>query len=158
VGVYDGELMDCSGLILVFSEVCPLRCAKGHSVESATHSTPWTNFRVSVPMDESGFEWRRHPSDVFKFKSARDGDHLVTPFQCHFCLFRLLTRRILDASNHQDEWLMCCLVRANIDAFWGREPATVTANQRNLHQLIKMWREVGLAPTSLLPPSARSLS
>jgi hypothetical protein len=60
-------------------------------------------------------------------------------------------RKIPDASNHQEEWLMCCLVWANIDAFWGREPATVTANRRNLDQLKKMRREVGLAPTSLLP-------
>ncbi len=76
---------------------------------------------------------------------------MVTPFQCHFCLFRLLGRRLPDSSNHQDELLLCCLIQANIDAFWGREPFTVVANRRNLDQLMKMWSEVGLSPTSLLP-------
>jgi hypothetical protein len=46
---------------------------------------------------------------------------------------------------------MCCLIRANLDAFWGREPSTVLANRRNLDQLVKMWQEVGLAPHNLLP-------
>jgi hypothetical protein len=46
---------------------------------------------------------------------------------------------------------MCCLVRANLDAFWGREPSTVLAKRRNLDQRIKMWREVGLSPNALLP-------
>jgi hypothetical protein len=109
------------------------------------------NFRVFTPSDESGFEWRLHSSDEAKFKTAWNGDHCITPFQCHFCLFRLLTRRIPDASNHKDEWLMCCLVRSNLDAFWGHEPSTVVANHRNLDQLLKMWGEVGLTPNLLLP-------
>lgn len=112
---------------------------------------PLDTFRVFVPTDESGFEWRRHPSDGLKYKAARNGDHLITPFQCQFCLFRLLTRRIPDPDNHKDEWLMCCLVRANLDAFWGRAPSTIVANRRNLDQLMKMWNEVGLAPDLLLP-------
>ncbi len=82
---------------------------------------------------------------------AWNGDHLVTPFQCHFCLFRLLSRRVPDATNHQDDWLLCCLVRANLDAFWGRALSTIVANRRNLDQLMKMWHEVGLAPDLLLP-------
>jgi len=46
---------------------------------------------------------------------------------------------------------MCCLVRSNLDAFWGHEPSTVVANHRNLDQLLKMWGEVGLTPNLLLP-------
>ncbi len=47
---------------------------------------------------------------------------------------------------------MCCLVRANLDAFWGRANTTVLANRRNLDQLVKLWDEVGLTPDHLLPP------
>ncbi len=112
---------------------------------------PLDTFRVFVPTVESGFEWRKHPADALKYKAAQNGDHLVTPFQCHFCLFRLLTRRVHNPGNPKDEWLLCCLVRANLDAFWGRAPSTVVANRRNLDQLMKMWSEVGLAPDLLLP-------
>ncbi len=109
------------------------------------------SFRVFIPTDESGFEWRRHPSDALRYTSARDVDHLVTAFQCHFCLFWLLARQVPNPANHRDEWLMCCLVRANLDAFWGRAPSTIVANRRNLDQLMKLWSEVGLAPDLLLP-------
>jgi hypothetical protein len=112
---------------------------------------PSDSFHVSVPTDESGFEWRRHPSDEHKFKTARNGDHLATPFQCHFCLFRLLSHRKPNPRNDKDEWLMCCLIRANLDAFWGRALSTITANRRNLDQLVKLWLEVGLTPDLLLP-------
>ena len=112
---------------------------------------PLDTFRVFVPTVESGFEWRKHPADALKYKAAQNGDHLVTPFQCHFCLFRLLTRRVHNPGNPKDEWLLCCLVRANLDAFWGWAPSTVVANRRNLDQLMKMWSEVGLAPDLLLP-------
>jgi hypothetical protein len=101
------------------------------------------NFHVYTPTDESGFEWRRDPEDVLHYKMARDGDRLLTPFQCHFCHFRALMQRIPDPSNHRDAKLICCLIRANLDAFWGRETSTVLANRRNLDQLIKLW-EVGL--------------
>lgn len=46
---------------------------------------------------------------------------------------------------------MCYLVRANLDAFWGRANTTVLANRRNLDQLVKLWDEVGLTPDHLLP-------
>jgi hypothetical protein len=38
------------------------------------------NFHVFVPKDESGFVWQKNPKDALKYKTARDGDQLVTPF------------------------------------------------------------------------------
>jgi hypothetical protein len=86
------------------------------------------NFHVFVPKDESGFEWRRKPKDALRFKTARDGDHLVTPFQCHLCHFQILTLRNPSESNHKDALLLCCLIRANLDALWSRESSTVDSN------------------------------
>ncbi len=99
---------------------------------------PLDNFHVYTPTDESGFEWRKNPDDDLRYKLARDGDHLLTRFQCHFCLFRLMTGRIPDSTNFRDNRLLCCLVRANLDAFWARETLTVSANIRNLDQLVKL--------------------
>ncbi len=49
-------------------------------------------------------------------------------------------------------------MRANLDAFWARETLTVSANIRNLDQLVKLWGEVGIQPLALpalgpYPPS-----
>jgi hypothetical protein len=46
---------------------------------------------------------------------------------------------------------MCCLVRANLDACWSRETTTIDANRRNLAQLIKIWKQMGVLP-HVLPP------
>jgi hypothetical protein len=77
---------------------------------------PADNFHVDVPKDESGFEWRRHPRDVSRFQAARDGDHLITSFQCHFCHFQVHTHREPDPGNPRDVLLVCCIIRANLDA------------------------------------------
>ncbi len=86
--------------------------------------------------------WRVNEKDRLRFKQARNGDHLMTPFQCDWCLFRLLAKRIPKPEVRQDDLLMCLLCRCNLDAFWGRELTTVLANRRNVDQLIQLW--VGL--------------
>jgi len=106
---------------------------------------------VYTPRDESGFEWRKNPADHSRYKCARNGDHLVTPFQCHFCHFQILTLRDPIPGDPRDGMLMCCLVRANLDACWSRETTTIDANRRNLAQLIKIWKQMGVLP-HVLPP------
>jgi hypothetical protein len=111
---------------------------------------PWDRFPINKPKDEAGFEWLAKPADADRHLCARNGDHLLTPFQCDWCLFRLLTGRIPNPTNRQDEFLLCVLRRSNLDALWAREVSTVAANRRNLEQLINLWdSQVGLPP--LLP-------
>jgi hypothetical protein len=112
---------------------------------------PMDNFHIFVPKDESGFEWRKNPGDKARYKVARNGDHLVTPFQCHFCHFQILTLRNPIPGDPRDEMLLCCLVRANLDACWGRETSTIDANRRNLLQVIQTWKRMGKKP-HVLPP------
>jgi hypothetical protein len=100
---------------------------------------PLDRFHVNTPKDEDGFEWLSKPSDAFRYKQARNGDQLITPFQCEWCLFRLLTGTIPNLTRREDTFLMCLLRRANLDAFWGRETNTVLANRRNLDQLLRLW-------------------
>ena len=63
--------------------------------------------------------------DAKCFLVARDGDNLVTPFQCDYCHFENLMGRepIVDLAS--DVRLLKCIRRVNLDAFWSREPGTV---------------------------------
>jgi hypothetical protein len=71
----------------------------------------------------------------------------MTPFQCDWCLFRVLTGRNPVATDRKDEYLLCLLRRCSLDAFWGREVSTVASNRRNLEQLMSLWdSQVGLNP------------
>ncbi len=86
-------------------------------------------------------------SDAERYKCGRSGDHLTTPFQCDWCLFRVLTGQNPSPSDRKDEYLLCLLRRCNLDAFWAREVSTVASNRRNLDQLINLWEtQVGLSP------------
>jgi hypothetical protein len=63
------------------------------------------------------------------FKCGRDGYHLMCPFQCDLCHFRNIQGR-RPGAKVQDNVLLMCIRRANLDAFWSRETATVDANHR----------------------------
>jgi hypothetical protein len=116
-------------------------CYKAHT---------WDRFYINRPVDEAGFEWLAKLADADRYKCDRNGDHLMTPFQCDWCLFRVLTGRIPSPTNRQDEYLLCILRRCNLDAFWAREVSTVASNRRNLELLVELWEsQVGLSP--LLP-------
>jgi hypothetical protein len=108
---------------------------------------PLDRFHINRPADEAGFEWLVKPSNAERYMCGRSGDHLMTPFQCDWCLFRVLTGRNPLPSDRKDEYLLCLLRRCNLDAFWAREVSTVASNRRNLDQLINLWEtQVGLSP------------
>ena len=111
---------------------------------------PTDKFHINLPADEDGYSWLAHEEDQFRFRQARNGDHLMTPFQCDWCLFRLVTGRVPRSTARHDVFLLCILRRCNLDAFWGRESSTVLANRRNLDQLIHLWDNL-LDTTPVLP-------
>lgn len=106
---------------------------------------PLDKFYRYVVEDEDGFDWRP-PMEQTRHCYARDGDHLITPFQCDICMFRNLQMRNPDPLNSKDTLLLCCIRRANLDALWGRESLTVQATLRAARQMITQWRLVGLRP------------
>jgi hypothetical protein len=75
-------------------------------------------------MDEGGFEIKE-VVDEFRFLRARDGNHLVTPFQCDLCHFRNILGRDPVYNLPQDIRIQKLIRRANLDALWSREPNTV---------------------------------
>ena len=65
--------------------------------------------------------------DPNQFKCAWDGGHLMCPFQCDACHFYNIQWRGPGAKL-QDEVLLMCIQRANLNAFWSWETVTVLAN------------------------------
>lgn len=112
------------------------RCYTPHALDHFYHH---------IPTDEDGFDWRP-AEDSLRYKQGRDGDHLVTPFQCDTCVFRNLMQRDPLPDVHRDALLQCCIRRANLDAVWGREPNTVGGNLRAVKQMIRLWEKVGMPP------------
>lgn len=92
--------------------------------------------------DEDGYHWGR-AVDEKRHASGRDGDHLVTPFQCDLCIFRNMNNR--NPGPH-DQLLLECIRQANLDALWGRDSATVSSTLRGVRQTITLLRQVNTAP------------
>lgn len=107
------------------------------------------NFHINKPVDSSGFEVVL-PQDTQRFKYARDGDHIMTPFQCDTCLFYLLKQRPPQEDNIKDSLLLTTIRRVNLDAFWSREPSTVAQNKQNFAKMVEVLDRVGLEPQA--PP------
>ena len=67
--------------------------------------------------------------DAMRFKEGQNGDHLMgIPFFCDMYQFRNLQGRNPSELSRKDGNLMAFIRRANLDAFWSREPSTVAEN------------------------------
>ena len=87
--------------------------------------------------------------DPRRFKEARDGDHLVTPFQCDDCHFVNVKGRLPEEGNHRDELAMLCIRRAILDSFWSRERSTVRSNRYDGLKFLANQEKVGFGTDSL---------
>ena len=97
-------------------------------------------------VDESAWELTEAESNEAnrEYRTARGGDHLVTTFQCDLCQFRNIKARNPHEGNHQDDWLLVCIRRANLDAFWSRRPSTVDGNAREIARSLKICATFGI--------------
>ena len=73
--------------------------------------------------------WKGKVRDPNDYMEARDGDHLLVPFECDLCIFRKLRGKNPDIKDSQDELLVHCIRRMNLDAFWSRSSATIYGNR-----------------------------
>uniref|UniRef100_A0A7S1V8W6 Uncharacterized protein n=1 Tax=Grammatophora oceanica TaxID=210454 RepID=A0A7S1V8W6_9STRA len=88
--------------------------------------------------------------DPDRFKTARDGDFLMCPFQCDACQLFNLKRRYPTTEDHRDELLQICIRRATLDAFWSREPSTVAKSCWEMRGMLEAAETIGL--DNPLPP------
>ncbi len=61
-----------------------------------------------------------------RYLQARNGDNLVTPFQCDTCHFRNLYNRDPEPRLAQDVRVLKCIRRAILDSLWSAEPRTAS--------------------------------
>ena len=89
-------------------------------------------------------------SDKARFKQARNGDHLMVPFQCDACHHVNLTGRWPNPLMAKDQRLLWFIRRAHLDAFWSREPSTVRSNLVEMRRCEVLAQDLGIAPA--VPP------
>ena len=106
--------------------------------------TPLDNgeFKVAVPKEADG-EVVLEEKDKLRYLEARDGDHLVTPFQCETCHFRNILERDPQDNLARDVRLMKLFRRASLDAFWCSEPKTVAGNLREARRGLRIASSLG---------------
>jgi len=88
--------------------------------------------------------WSTIHRDEKAFKCAREGDHLLIPFECDACIFLKLRNQLPDLREAADILLLESIRRMNLDAFWSRESPTVIQNARRARKQIELSRLVGL--------------
>jgi len=89
--------------------------------------------------------WKR-VWDGTEYLHAREGDHLITPFECDLCIFLKLKGRYPNGQMDDDRKVVACIRRMNLDAFWSRASTTVGNNLRLARNLINLPKSVGLSP------------
>jgi hypothetical protein len=98
-------------------------------------------------VDENRLEavWNTRRQAKNEFHSARNGDHLMVPFECDYCIFAKLRGSGEGAVNtDKDALLLACIRRANLDAFWSRATSTVVANGDRVRASLALSDAVGL--------------
>ena len=117
---------------------------------------PSTEFHVADPeslFTEEGDEdrlmagWKVKESDRNRYAEARDGDNLLVCFECDHCVFAKITGRVFaEPQKVDDVYLMSCIRRVILDAFWSRARSTVSSNTRLFREMISMSKTLGFEP------------
>jgi hypothetical protein len=81
--------------------------------------------------------------DPTRYQEARDGDHLICPFQCDLCHFTNIHHSLPDSVSSSDNLCLMAIRRANLDALWARERATVEANRREAVLFLEEGKAMG---------------
>ena len=105
------------------------------------------NYPIAVLKDKDGM---RDPKELKKFKYGKNGDHLISPFQCDLCHFRNIQRRDPEVNVVSEKKLLVVISRVNLDAFWGRIDHTVVSNRVDVKQILHFVSNY-LGITSIFP-------
>lgn len=118
------------------------KCFKSH---------PLDKFHVRLPQDFNGATLAEVEDEV-RFKYARPGDHLVTPFQCPCCQSQNIRGKSLVPGDANDAAFESLCIRAYLDAFWSRSSRTIAKHVTEVGFLLKYSRLLGLVALPDLGP------
>jgi hypothetical protein len=84
--------------------------------------------------------------DKTRFLRAIVGDDVLCPFQCELCHFRNMQRRspMKGTGVLNDAETIDLIRRANLDAFWSREPTTIGHNFSKVNRVLQIYPELSL--------------
>ncbi len=99
---------------------------------------PRDKFFQLQPLDESRYDWWPK-KDVLCFHVTRNGHHLMVPFRCNLCCFHNIHKRNPNPVAPQDQFILCCIWHADLDAMWGREPLMIPATLWGALQMVVLW-------------------
>jgi hypothetical protein len=88
--------------------------------------------------------WATPKSETDRFLRGRNGDDLMTPFECDFCIFRKLYKTDPDLESEANVRAMACIRRINLDACWSRASSTVSGNASQIRQGLRLSASIGL--------------
>jgi hypothetical protein len=88
--------------------------------------------------------WARKNPKKDDYIRARNGDHLMIPFECNLCIFWKLRKKDPLPKDPLDDLLLACVRRMNLDTFWSRAPDTVRGNNDKLAGMLSLSRLVRL--------------
>jgi len=97
-------------------------------------------------VDPEDFE---EEEDQLRFTEARDGDHLIVPFQCDPCHFFNM-RKCYPIPTPQDNMFLLCICQALLDSLWSRERSTISKNLTEFRLFSTILESLG--ETNPFPP------
>ena len=95
------------------------------------------NFEVNNALEDESRFYLRKDTDKNRYMVARDGDWVLTPFQCERCWFLNVHGRLPNSLSLSDSNCLGLLRRANLDMFWSRETLTVSGVVGSLKEIIR---------------------
>ena len=105
---------------------------------------------VDLDVDRLEESWIKQTSN--EYHHARNGDHLMVPFECDLCVFRLVTTRNPNLHNARDCLLLAVIRRCILDSFWSRATSTMESNARRMRKLIQVgYEDLGMGPPFFEP-------
>ena len=90
--------------------------------------------------------WKTKAGDKNRYGEARDGDDLLVAFECDTCVFAKVVGRLPVVTFEKDIFLMACIRRVILDAFWSRARSTVNTNTSRLREMITLSQSLGFEP------------
>jgi hypothetical protein len=88
--------------------------------------------------------WESRTQMSTDYKQARDGDHLLVPFECDDCIYEKLRGVHPRFDESRNQLLLDCIRQINLDAFWSRATSTVRANKEKTKLALALSHSVGL--------------
>ena len=106
------------------------------------------DYKVVKPQKEYGFDLTNE-EDKLRHLVARNGDHIIIPFQYDLCRFWNI-RWTDPEKSHKDVLFLRTLRQENVDVFWSRKPSTVEATRRNSKNLLNIEERVRIEVLSTM--------